>query len=448
MRTPFPGRWLLVAFTASVALPAHGGPRDVVWCCSAGCFGPPSPISLAITAVALPAGEPSAAATEVGDVVRADLGASAEFDLQAPEGDPALAVGIEPDAVDLEPWRSLGTGVLVALRVWPAGHATCDPGGTKLCADAYVYDVHSGDKLASKRLRGDIDATRHLGHGIANTVLGAVTGIPGSFGTPIAAVGRDGEIHVVDSDGQNARPVSATGPGNRSPSWSADGRFLAWESRRGLYLEETATGRTRVLSSSTGASSPALSPDGTLLAVAVADEGDTDLVLLDVATGAEVRTLTDDRRVDADPVFAPDGERILFASAGPDGTHIFSVALDGSDRRQLTHEGTHNTEPAVSPDGERFAFVARTGRHLDVYVADINGSDPYRVTRDQGDNTSPSFSHDGRLLVIASTRSGTSELFLVTSDGRRQTRITTTGGWTRPTWMPAPPRRDPIHPAQ
>ena len=39
-------------------------------------------------------------------------------------------------------------------------------------------------------------------------------------------------------------------------------------------------------------------------------------------------------------------------------------------------------------------------------------------------------------LVFSSTRTGRSEIWLSTADGRHQMQLTRTGGWTQPTWAP------------
>ena len=134
---------------------------------------------------------------------------SGYFQMQDPKGYVEKAKGAEPGQFDFAAWKMTDATVLVKTRVWPAGNASCDPGGAKMCADVYVYHVPTGEKLASKRFRGSPDAARYLGHAIANKVLVRLTGTAGIFGTRLAAVGwkvrEQGDLRCIDLDGHGVR---------------------------------------------------------------------------------------------------------------------------------------------------------------------------------------------------------------------------------------------------
>ena len=59
-----------------------------------------------------------------------------------------------------------------------------------------------------------------------------------------------------------------------------------------------------------------------------------------------------------------------------------------------------------------------------------------RVTQDMGDNEDPTWSPDSNYVVFSSTRTGRSELWISTADGRHHAKITNSGGWTQPSWAP------------
>src|SRR5688572_13583822 len=104
-------------------------------------------IPLALPKPELPAaGEPKAASEEVWDAVWTDLSMSGYFQMQDPKGYVEKAKGVEPNQFDFAAWKMTNTTVLVKTRVWPAGHASCDPGGTRMCADVWVYHVPTGNK--------------------------------------------------------------------------------------------------------------------------------------------------------------------------------------------------------------------------------------------------------------------------------------------------------------
>lgn len=401
-------------------------------------------IPVAAPKPALPAGGPAAQAEEMWQALWKDLEISGYFKLQDPRGYLEKDAGVEPGQFDLGSWSTIKTSVLVKTRVWPAGHASCDPGGPRMCADVYVYHVPSGEKLASKRFRGTPEAARTLGHAVANHVLLVTTGHEGVFDGRLAAVGsRSGnkEIYVMDLDGHGIQPVTKNGSINLSPAWSPDGGEIAYTSYKmsnpDLYVKDLGTGRTRALSNIKGVNtSPDFSPDGGKIAMARSVDADSDLFLVDARTGAELRRLTTGGGIDVSPDFALDGSRIVFASERSGGSQVYSMPAGGGDATRLTFTGDFNIDPVLSPDGTKIAYVGRSGGGFDIYVCDVDGRNAIRLTQGMGDNEDPTWSPDGRYVVFGSTRTGRSELWISTADGRHQTRLTDSGGWTQPAWAP------------
>ncbi|MEQ1500903.1 MAG: Tol-Pal system beta propeller repeat protein TolB [Myxococcota bacterium] len=405
-------------------------------------------LPLALPKPELPAaGEPKAASEEVWDAVWMDLETSGYFELQDPKGYVEKGKGVEPNQFDFAAWRLIKSTVLVKTRVYPAGHASCDPGGTKMCADVYVYNVPTGEKLVSKRFRGVPDNARQLGHAIANQVLASTFGTPGVFGTRLVAVGSktgNKEIYLMDSDGHGVTPVTRNGAINLSPGWSPDARSIGWTSYKkanpDLYVKDLPSGRTRTISNVKGVNtSPDFSPDGSQIALARSIDGDSDIVVVDARTGAEVRRLTRGGGIDVSPDFAPDGKNILFASERSGGSQVYSMPVGGGEGTRLTFVGDFNIDPVISPDGSKIAFVGRSEGGFDIYVAEADGRNVIRLTQDMGDNEDPTWSPDSRYVAFSSTRTGRSEIWVSTADGRHQTKITTSGGWTQPAWAPGMP---------
>jgi TolB protein len=407
-------------------------------------------IPLALPNPDLPSqGEPKAAGGEIWNAVWTDLSMSGYFQMQDPKGYLEKGKGVDPGTFEFEPWKLLKTTVLVKTRVWPAGHATCDPGGTKMCADVFIYNVSAGEKLASKRFRSPPEQARSLGHAIANLVIETITGSPGIFGTKLVAVGSKSgnkEIYVMDLDGRSVTPVTRNGAINLSPAWAPDGRSIAWTSYKkanpDLYVKDLGTGRTRTISSVKGVNtSPEFSPDGTMIAFARSDgSGDADILLVDSRTGAEVRMLTQGGGIDVSPDFAPDGRSLVFASERSGGSQVYSIPVGGGNATRLTFVGDFNIDPVMSPDAQKIAFVGRSEGGFDIYVADADGRNVIRLTQDMGDNEDPTWSPDSKYVVFSSTRTGRSELWISTADGRHQTKITDSGGWTQPSWAPGMPQ--------
>jgi Tol biopolymer transport system component len=71
----------------------------------------------------------------------------------------------------------------------------------------------------------------------------------------------------------------------------------------------------------------------------------------------DVRQLTNDPYVEADPAFAPDGESIVFAADRGGRMDLWRLALDHDVATQLTFGGGKTYRPSISPDGASIAFL-------------------------------------------------------------------------------------------
>lgn len=401
-------------------------------------------VPLAVDKPATPSGDPKGQAMVMWETLNKDLEMSGYFTVLDPKGFIDNSGGVEPGSFKMADWTLLKTSVLVKTRFLAAGDASCDPAGTKVCGDAFVYYVVNGDLLLKQRFRSSGSGARAIAHEIANEVLRSVTGNPGFFGTPIAAVGKQGgnkELYVLGLDGKNARSVTRNGSINLSPSWSADGTRVAWTSYKkanpDLYIKNLRTGDTQVLSNLAGINtSPAWHPSGDRIAMARSHNGDSDIYILSTRSGEVLERVTKGGGIDVSPAWSTDGTLLAFASERSGGSQIYVKNYTSGQTQRVTYVGDFNSDPAISPDGTKLAFVSRSQGGFDVYVSDLNGRNAIRITQDMGDNEDPSWSPDGRYLLFSSTRTGRGEIWLSTSDGRSQVQVTRTGGWSQPTFGP------------
>ncbi|MBW2731555.1 MAG: PD40 domain-containing protein [Deltaproteobacteria bacterium] len=123
---------------------------------------------------------------------------------------------------------------------------------------------------------------------------------------------------------------------------------------------------------------PRFSPDGKQIAVSQwRPGGKRDILLIDVGNG-ERRYVTDDRALDMDPVFTPDGKKICFSS---DRTGIFNLycqPLTGGELMQLTNVLGGVFGAAFSPSGDRVVYVGFGVRGFDLHQMKL---DPARFLR-------------------------------------------------------------------
>jgi Tol biopolymer transport system component/DNA-binding winged helix-turn-helix (wHTH) protein len=241
------------------------------------------------------------------------------------------------------------------------------------------------------------------------------------------------------------RELSLGSRGSVSLAWSRDGAWIAAahseasDSSESIYLFSP-TGDIRKISDNRGVygdHTPAFSPDGHALAFSrlegfSASEIYTLRLNANYYREGEARSLTANKRWSVDPVWLPDGKRILYVTADEPGSphELRTVgAFDGA------------TLPApVALDEEASGITA--GRHL-VYSRIRRDTNIWRVriprpgepppeaelfisstSRDE----KPSFSPDGQRIAFTSTRSGSPEIWIAKADGGSPVRMTTFGG--------------------
>jgi len=235
-------------------------------------------------------------------------------------------------------------------------------------------------------------------------------------GRRIAFVG-DRDIYVMDVDGSDARRLTNGNFSARGPAWSPDGKRIAFSSSRqdGAHIDLNTvggdgTGLRRLRPGVAVAASPDWSPDGKRLAFASSGEGSTGQIFVMDADGAGSSRLTHERELLASsPTWSPDGTRISFSAepccpdstiSGPLDAHVGVIAADGSGRRVL-RRGLRAFSLDWSPDGRRLVFSLENERIFQMNAAD--GTGLTQLTSGPHD-TSPEWSPDGTRIAFAVNR--------------------------------------------
>jgi len=212
------------------------------------------------------------------------------------------------------------------------------------------------------------------------------------------------------------------------PSTSTGGlnRTLVWVDREGQE-ESLAAGPQGYQAP------PRISPDGSRLAISIADSGGSDVWIYDLELEIPTR-LTFDPAGEQFPVWTPDGQRIVFGlNRAEGGSGLFWKAADGTGQvERLTTGPTNHAAESFSPDGKRLVFSQGT----DLYVLSMEGertSQPLfqRQSREKDGMISP----DGHWIAYASNESGQYEIYIRSfpnvEEGKWQ--ISRDGG-TGPVW--------------
>jgi TolB protein len=370
----------------------------------------------------------------ITSIVRADLERSGLFRAIEP---PATGTALtEASPVNFPEWRTRLADALVlgSVAVMPDGRYE---------VRFRVFDVVKQATLGGVAYTLSKSQVRATAHRISDYIYEKLTGEKGVFSTRIAYVLKRGnrfELQIADADGAGAETALASLEPIISPSWSPDGRRLAYVSfeqkKPVVYVHSLQSGQRQVAANFKGSNSaPAWSPDGSRLAVALSREGGSQIFIVN-PDGSNLRRLMSSTSIDTEPVFSPDGQHIYFTSDRGGSPQIYRMPAGGGDPQRVTFEGTYNVSGRISPDGRNLAYISRNSGKFQVAMLDM-GARQVQVLTDSDKDESPSFSPNGRMILLATVIGGRGVLSAVSSDGRVKQRLTVTGGDVRePAWGP------------
>lgn len=159
---------------------------------------------------------------------------------------------------------------------------------------------------------------------------------------------------------------------------------------------------------------PAVSPDGTRIAIVSGSSGSRDIWILDAARNTSTR-FTFDPADDDSPVWSPDGKSVAFASTRKGEPHLYLKPADGSGEERLL-----NDQPGVptswSKDGRFLLFSSgspKTGTDLWVLTDPGSaGAKAIPILATQFNEQNGQLSPDGRWIAYQSNESSVSDIWV------------------------------------
>jgi TolB protein len=291
-------------------------------------------------------------------------------------------------------------------------------------------DQEEGARLAAHNFADRILEQLGFGRGIARTKIAFVSSRSGAK-----------EIYTMDYDGTNQHGLTAHRSIAITPRWSpVDDRiaYTVWAASGPQIAIMSAAGERFPFAQLTTVPNriPSWSPDGKSIVFTSFRDGDTEIYSAE-ADGKNAKRLTNSRGIDVSPFYNPaTGRRIVFVSDRSGSPQVWTMSYDGTDVQQITDERGETANPVYSPDGRLIAFSWNKPQSggFDIYLYDTQTQKFTQLTSNSGNNERPSFAPDGKHIAFQSNRSGTTQIYSMTLDGKKVLQLTNSGSNEGPTW--------------
>ena len=340
---------------------------------------------------------------QLNNIIRNDLIRTGEFSILDEEL--LLPTKIINDELVYSDWKLLGMDYLITGTIVNAENS--------LDISYEIFDIHKKRKVRSSKVFGIPNQIRQLAHYTSDGIYESITGIKGIAATRLLYVNeiKDSrfistyKLMLADSDGANEKVLLSSYEPIISPSWSPDGKRVAYVSfETGIakvFIQEIASGkREAVLSKGTQISSPSWSPDGKYLSLTLYQDGNAEIYILRLRDRTLTR-MTNQFAIDTESSWSPKGNKILFTSGRSGSPQIYELDLRklNPKAKRISFEGTYNAKASYLPNEDGIIFVHRSSDGLFHIALKYKRENFIRVLTEAKMDESPSVAPNGNMVI-------------------------------------------------
>ena len=375
---------------------------------------------------------------QVNNIMRNDLIRTGEFSILDEEL--LLPVKMIDDELVFSDWKLLGMDYLVTGKIVNENNS--------LDINYEIYDIHKKRKVRSSKVFGIPNQIRQLAHYTSDGIYESITGIKGIAATRLLYVNeiKDSQLisryklMLADSDGANEKILLSSSEPIISPSWSPDGKRVAYVSfETGIakvFIQEIASGkREAVLSKDTQISSPSWSPDGKYLSLTLYQDGNAEIYILRLRDRTLTR-MTNQFAIDTESSWSPRGNKILFTSGRSGSPQIYELDLRklNPKAKRISFEGTYNAKASYLPNEEGIIFVHRSNDGLFHIALKYKKENFIRVLTEAKMDESPSVAPNGNMVIYGIREENLSMLAGFSLSGAKFKLPASNGEVREPAW--------------